>query len=193
MSTPTDLPLLLVESLADWEDWLAQHHAQASGVWLQIAKKGQGVRSVSYAEAVEGGLCYGWIDGQKKSFDETFYLQRFTPRRSNSIWSQVNVNKAMALIDSGRMQPAGLAEVEKAKANGRWQTAYAPQSAEEIPSELQAALDANPQAKAFFAQLDKVNRYAFCFRVQTAKKPETRQKRVEKFITMLNNGEKIYP
>jgi uncharacterized protein YdeI (YjbR/CyaY-like superfamily) len=193
MTAPADLPLLLVESQSAWEKWLAQNHATAKGVWLQIAKKGQGVTSVSYAEAVEGGLCYGWIDGQKKSFDEQYYLQRFTPRRPKSIWSQINVKKATQLIENGRMQPAGLAEVERAKADGRWQAAYASQSANEIPDDLQAALDAHPQAQAFFEQLNKVNRYAFCFRVQTAKKPETRRARIEKFIAMMENGESFYP
>ena len=192
-AVPSDLPLLHVTSQTDWEAWLAQNHADAPGVWLQIAKKGQGVTSVSYAEAVEGGLCYGWIDGQKRAYNEQFYLQRFTPRRPNSIWSKVNVAKATALIESGRMAPAGLAEVERAQANGRWQAAYAPQSADEIPPELQAALDAHPKAQAFFTQLDKTNRYAFCFRVQTAKKTETRRQRIAKFITMMENGEKFYP
>jgi uncharacterized protein YdeI (YjbR/CyaY-like superfamily) len=193
MAIPTDLPLLLVESQSAWEDWLGQNHAEAKGVWLQIAKKGQGVVSVSYAEAVAGGLCYGWIDGQKKAYNEQFYLQRFTPRRPNSIWSKVNVAKATELIESGRLAPSGLAEVERAKADGRWQAAYAPQSADEIPADLQTALDAHPQAQAFFAQLNKVNRYAFCFRVQTAKKPQTRQARIQKFIAMLENGEQFYP
>jgi hypothetical protein len=117
-----------VESQSAWEAWLEQNHAKSKGVWLQIAKKGQGVTSVSYAEAVESGLCYGWIDGQKKSFDETFYLQRFTPRRPKSIWSQINVDKVSQLIESGRMKPAGLAEVEQAQADGRWQAAYAPKA-----------------------------------------------------------------
>jgi uncharacterized protein YdeI (YjbR/CyaY-like superfamily) len=193
LTIPTDLPLLLVESQAAWEAWLERNHAESKGVWLQIAKKGQGVTSVSYAEAVESGLCYGWIDGQRKSFDEKYYLQRFTPRRPKSIWSQINVDKASQLIERGRMKPAGLAEVERAKADGRWQAAYAPQSAAEVPPDLQAALDAHPQAQAFFNQLNKVNRYAFCFRVQTAKKPETRRARIEKFIAMMEKGEKFYP
>ena len=193
MAIPTDLPLLLVESQSAWEDWLEQNHAEAKGIWLQIAKKGQSVTSVSYAEAVESGLCYGWIDGQKKTFDEKYYLQRFTPRRPKSIWSQANVKKVSQLIESGRMKPAGLAEVEQARADGRWQAAYAPQSADEVPADLQAALDAHPQAQAFFDQLNKVNRYAFCFRVQTAKKPETRRARIEKFITMMEKGESFYP
>jgi uncharacterized protein YdeI (YjbR/CyaY-like superfamily) len=193
MATPTDLPLLLVESLPAWEEWLAQNGADSPGVWLQIAKKGQGVTSVSYAEAVEGGLCYGWIDGQKKALDEKFYLQRFTPRRPKSVWSKINVDKVTELIEQGRMQPPGLVEIERAKADGRWQAAYAPQSANEIPEELQAALDAHPQAQAFFDQLNKVNRYAFCQRVQTAVKPETRRARIEKFIAMMENEEKFYP
>jgi uncharacterized protein YdeI (YjbR/CyaY-like superfamily) len=123
MNVPTDLPMLLFPTQAEWEAWLDAHHAEAAGVWLQIAKKGQGVTSASYAEALEVALCYGWIDGQKQRFDERFYLQRFTPRRARSIWSKVNVAKATQLIEAGRMQPAGLAEVERAKADGRWQAA----------------------------------------------------------------------
>jgi uncharacterized protein YdeI (YjbR/CyaY-like superfamily) len=193
MNVPTDLPMLLFPTQADWEAWLDAHHAEAAGVWLQIAKKGQGVTSASYAEALEVALCYGWIDGQKQRFDERFYLQRFTPRRARSIWSKVNVAKATQLIEAGRMQPAGLAEVERAKADGRWQAAYAPQSSAAVPEELQTLLDAHPQAKAFFEQLNSTNRYAFCFRVQTAKKPETRRARAEKFVAMMEAGEVFYP
>jgi uncharacterized protein YdeI (YjbR/CyaY-like superfamily) len=193
MNVPTDLPMLLFPTQADWEAWLDAHHAEAAGVWLQIAKKGQGVTSASYAEALEVALCYGWIDGQKQRFDERFYLQRFTPRRARSIWSKVNVAKATQLIEAGRMQPAGLAEVERAKADGRWQAAYAPQSSAAVPEELQTLLDAHPQAKAFFEQLNSTNRYAFCFRVQTAKKPETRRARAQKFVAMMEAGELFYP
>ena len=193
MNVPTDLPMLLFPTQADWEAWLDAHHAEAAGVWLQIAKKGQGVTSVSYAEALEVALCYGWIDGQKQRFDERFYLQRFTPRRARSIWSKVNVAKATQLIEAERMQPAGLAEVERAKADGRWQAAYAPQSSAAVPEELQTLLDAHPRAKAFFEQLNSTNRYAFCFRVQTAKKPETRRARAEKFVAMMEAGEVFYP
>jgi len=158
-----------------------------------MAKKDSGIASVTHAEALEVALCYGWIDGQRKSEDERHFLQRFTPRTARSTWSKINRDKALKLIEEGRMQPAGLAEVERARADGRWEAAYDAQSVATVPPDLQAALDANPKAAAFFAKLDSRNRYAVLFRTQGAKKPETRARRIGQFVEMLAKGEKIYP
>jgi uncharacterized protein YdeI (YjbR/CyaY-like superfamily) len=193
MKRTDDLPIILFEIWQDWEAWLKEHHATAQGAWLKLAKKGTGVSSVSYAEALEIALCYGWIDAQKASFDEQYFLQKFTPRRPGSIWSKINCDKATELIASGRMQPAGLRQIELAKANGRWDTAYEAQSKASIPPDLQSALDNNPKAKDFFNTLNSQNRYAILFRIQTAKKPETRAARIQKFVEMLENNQKIYP
>ncbi|MCI0390819.1 MAG: YdeI/OmpD-associated family protein [Acidobacteria bacterium] len=173
--------------------WLDKNHTASSGVWLRLAKKTSGIKSVSYNEAVEAALCYGWIDGQKKSYDETTWLQKFTPRGVKSIWSKINKEKATQLIESGQMKPSGLKAIENAKQNGRWDEAYDSQSGATVPSDFQTALDRNAKAKAFFATLDSLNRYAILFRIQTAKKAETRTKRIEKFILMLEKKEKIYP
>ena len=178
---------------ASWERWLKRHHAAAAGVWLRMAKKDSGIASVAHAEALEVALCYGWIDGQRKSEDERHFLQRFTPRTARSTWSKINRDKALRLIEEGRMQPAGLAEVERARADGRWEAAYDAQSVATVPPDLQAALDANPKAAAFFAKLDSRNRYAVLFRTQGAKKPETRARRIGQFVEMLAKGEKLYP
>ncbi len=177
----------------DWEIWLAEHHADTSGVWLKIAKKGTGTASVSYAAALDIALCYGCIDGQKAAFDDHYWLQRFTPRRPKSLWSRVNCDKATALIAEGRMQSAGLQQVELAKRDGRWESAYASQRTITVPDDFQRELDRNPQARDFFDTLDSSNRYAILWRIQTAKKQETRVARIEKFISMLLNGEKIHP
>ncbi|HEU5437770.1 MAG TPA: YdeI/OmpD-associated family protein [Ktedonobacterales bacterium] len=193
MSNAHDLPTLSCETQGEWEAWLATHHADTHVVWLKFAKKAAGTPSVSYAEAVESALCYGWIDGQSASLDGTHWRQRFTPRRPKSVWSRVNREKAEALIAAGRMQPAGLRQVELAKADGRWDAAYDSQSTIEVPADLQRALDVHPAAKAFFATLDSRNRYAILYRIQTAKKSETRSARIEKFVTMLAQGQKIYP
>lgn len=194
MSTIDDNPIMLFASQQDWEAWLHEHHTQPAGIWLQIAKKGAGTPSVSYAEALEIALCYGWIDGQKRSYDEKFFLQRFTPRRPKSIWSKINTEHVARLIAEGRMQPAGLREVEAAKQDGRWEAAYQSQrSLAAPPEDFQAELDKNPQARDFFATLNSVNRYAIYFRIQNAKKPETRQKRIQQFIAMLAEKKKIYP
>ena len=191
--TAAELPMKLFKSPADWEKWLANHHAKSPGLWLQLAKKDSGLRSVTYAEAVSVALCYGWIDGQRKSFDERISLQKFTPRGPRSIWSQINRDKVQALIDAGRMQPAGLAAIERARQNGQWDAAYTSPKNSSVPDDLQAALDANPKAKAFFATLKSNNRYAILFRLQTAKKAETRARRLEQFVAMLARGEKFYP
>jgi uncharacterized protein YdeI (YjbR/CyaY-like superfamily) len=190
---PDELPILPFASPAAWEEWLAAEHATAPGVWLKLAKRGSGHASVTYAEALDVALAYGWIDGQKGRFDEAWWLQRFTPRKPASRWSQVNRDKALALIAAGRMRPAGVREVERARADGRWDAAYASQRAMTVPDDLRAALDANPAANACFAALDSANRYAVLYRVQDAKKPETRARRIEKYVAMLAAGEKLRP
>ena len=188
-----ELPIRLFKTPADWSAWLAKNHAKSPGLWLRIAKVDSGVRSVTYAEALTAALCYGWIDGQKQSYDEQSWLQKFTPRGPRSLWSQINREKANALIASGQMQPAGLAAVERAKANGQWDAAYGSQKSAAMPDDLQAALDANPAARAFFLTLNSANRYAILFRLQTAKKPETRARRLAQFVDMLARHEKLYP
>ena len=185
------LPVRHFRNAAAWEAWLATHHASA-GIWLKIAKKDAGIASVTYAEALDVALWHGWIDGLKKSMDAQFFLHRFTPRKPKSLWSKINTAKAEALVAAGRMREGGLHEIEAAKADGRWETAYHGASKMEVPPELAAALAKSRKAKAFFDTLDKANRYAFCWRVHTAVKPETRRARVEKFIAMLARGEKIH-
>ena len=193
LNSVTDLPILPFERQKDWAVWLAKNHATSTGLWLKLARKASGIQSVTYDEALEVALCYGWIDGQRKSHDETSFLQRFTPRGPKSIWSKINTEKAQRLIESGRMKPAGLKAIESAKQDGRWDAAYAPQSKAAVPDDLQAELDRNAKAKAFFATLDSRNRYAILHRIHTAKKAETRAKRIEQFIRMLEKKEKIYP
>ena len=192
MASP-DLPIEHFADPAAWERWL-ERHPQSSGVWLKIAKKDAGIPSVTYADALDVALCHGWIDGQKKGFDAQFFLQRFTPRRARSTWSKINVAKIDTLSAAGRMRPAGLREVEAAKADGRWDAAYDGARSMDVPPELAKALALarNRKAKAFFDTLDKTNRYAVCWRVQTAVKPETKQARVEKLVAMLARGEKIH-
>jgi len=187
------LPELHFKNQKAWAAWLDKHHAKSPGVWLKLAKKGSEIPSVSYSEALEEALRYGWIDGQKQAYDESFWLQRFTPRGPRSIWSKVNRDKVEELIRSGRMKPAGLAAVERAKQKGQWEAAYDSQSRASVPGDFQAALDRNPKAKAFFATLNSANRYAVLWRIQTAKKAETRDKRIEQFIGMLERGEKLHP
>lgn len=180
-------------SQAEWARWLARHHAGSAGVWVRHAKKGAPEPSVSYPEALEVALCFGWIDGQKKSAGVEYWLQRWTPRTAKSIWSQVNREKALKYIEEGRMQPSGLAEVERARKDGRWDAAYASVSTATVPPDLQAAFDANPAAEAFFATLNSQNRYAVLFRIHTAKKPETRARRVAQFVEMLARRETVHP
>ena len=175
-----------------WTDWLHTNHA-TSGLWIRLAKKASARRSVSYAEAVEVALCYGWIDGQSKSDDETSWLQKFTPRRRGSIWSKINREKAERLIGEGRMQALGLAEVDRAKQYGRWDAAYDSPGSTTVPEDFQTALKSSPQASAFFCTLNSRNRFAILFRIQTAKKPATRARRIEQFIRMLESHEKLYP
>jgi uncharacterized protein YdeI (YjbR/CyaY-like superfamily) len=188
---PTDLPIRHFRDAAAWEKWLAAHRA-GKGLWLKIARKDAGVASVTYAEALDAALCHGWIDGLKRTCDERFFLQRFTPRRPKGLWSKINIGHVERLLAAGRMQPGGLREVEAAKADGRWQAAYDSATAMQVPEELAAALAKNRKARAFFDKLDRTNRYAFCWRVQTAKKPETRAARVVTFVEMLGRGEKIH-
>ena len=191
MSIPDDLPTKHFKNQKAWEKWLVAN-AEGKGIWLQIAKKDSGIASVNYAEALEIALCHGWIDGQKRGLDGQFFLQRFTPRRPRSLWSKINIAHVERLIAAGRMQPGGMREVEAAKADGRWDVAYQSFSGMEVPAELAEALKKNKKAKAFFDQLDKTNRYSFCWRVHTAKKAETRLARAEKFVGMLARGEKIH-
>lgn len=175
-----------------FEAWLRKSHASSDGVWLLIAKAGAQEPTVTYPHAVEIALCYGWIDGQKKALDEHHWLQRFTPRRARSLWSKVNREKAEALIKSGRMQPSGMAEIVRAKSDGGWDAAYDGARTAVVPPDLQAALDARPEARTFFAQLDGANRYAVLWRIQTAKRSETRSRRIEMLVEMLGRGEKIH-
>ncbi len=193
MPNPNDLPVLVLADSSSWSDWLEQNHATSAGVWLSFAKKGSGSVSLNYAQALEIALCYGWIDGQKKAYDALAWLQRFTPRRAKSIWSKINREKALQLIEQGQMKPAGFAAIEVAKKNGQWEAAYDPQSKASVPEDLQAELDHSPTARAFFATLNSTNRYAILFRVQTAKKPETRLKLIRQLVKMLEKGQKIYP
>jgi uncharacterized protein YdeI (YjbR/CyaY-like superfamily) len=191
--TSTDSPVVSFADQAAWRAWLAAHHDEPDGVWLKIAKKGTDVESVDYPQALDVALCFGWIDGQKKGLDETHWLQRFTPRRSRSIWSKINRAKAEALVAAGEMQPAGLAEIERAKADGRWEAAYDGQRTSTVPDDLAAALAANAVARDFFATLDSRNRYAILHRLQRPKKPETRARLLAQFVEMLTEHRTIYP
>lgn len=192
METYKDLPVLFFENETDWATWLEQHHAEPTGVWLKFAKKGSGITSLNYAGALDESLCYGWIDGQSKSIDETYYLQKFTPRRAKSIWSKRNVGKIAELTEQGRMKPSGQAAVEAAKQDGRWDQAYDGPKNITVPPDFQAMLDSNPKAKEFYKTLNKTNTYAILWSIQTAKKPETRQNRMEKFLAMLLEGKKVH-
>ena len=187
-----DLPILPFKDAAAWAKWLKQNHAKAAGLWLKLAKKSD-KPALTYAQALDEALCWGWIDGQKKSFDEAWWLQKFTPRGPRSVWSKINRDKVQALITAERMQPAGLAAIEAARANGQWAAAYDSQRTAMLPEDLQAELDRHPQAKAFFATLNSANRYAITYRLQNAKKPETRARRLAQFIAMLEKGEKLHP
>ncbi|HYK09578.1 MAG TPA: YdeI/OmpD-associated family protein [Gemmatimonadales bacterium] len=190
---PTDYPIKLFKDQKSWESWLARHGAKKPGLWLRIAKKDSGLKSVNYAEALDVALCHGWIDGQKLPENERTWLQKFTPRRAKSMWSKINIEKTKALIAQGRMRPAGRAEIERAKADGRWKAAYQPQRSNRIHPELGRALAKHPKAKAFFATLNRRNRFVIHFRITTAKKPETRAKRIADFIARLARGEAPYP
>ena len=192
MAGRTELPVIAFKSSKELERWLRVNHAKSDGIWLKFARKDSGVDSVTYLEALDVALCYGWIDGQTKPFDAGSWLQRFTPRRARSRWSRRNTEKAEALIAAGRMAPAGLAQVKAAQADGRWAAAYDRQSQATVPPELEKALRANAKAQSFFATLNGVNRYALLYRIQVAKKPETKERLAAKFVAMLARGEKIH-
>ena len=191
--TKPDVPIQLFPRQEDWEAWLDQHHATSPGLWLRLAKKGADLQSLSYAEALDVALCYGWIDGQKKGLDDSSWLQKLTPRKPKSLWSKINREKVAALTQAGRMKPAGIAAVESAKQDGRWDAAYDSPGGATVPEDFQAELDRNPKARAFYDTLEKRNTYAILWRIQTAKKPETRARRIRDFLAMLERGEKIHP
>ena len=189
----SDLPVLGFADAAAWESWLARQHASSPGVWLKIAKKGSAATGVSYPEALEVALCYGWIDGQKGALDDEYWLQRFTPRKPGSRWSKINTEKAAELIEAGRMRPAGMREVKLARDDGRWDAAYAGQRSMGVPEDLERELAGNEVARAFFATLSGVNRYAILYRIADARRPETRARRIAKYVAMLAAHETIYP
>jgi uncharacterized protein YdeI (YjbR/CyaY-like superfamily) len=188
-----DLPVLGFEDSAAFQAWLAGQHAVSAGIWLKIPRKGSAVAGVSYPEALEVALCFGWIDGQKARLDDDYWLQRFTPRQPGSRWSKINTGKAAELIEAGRMRPAGLREVERARADGRWDAAYAGQRTMTVPPDLERALAGNDAARAFFATLSGANRYAVLYRIADAKRPATRARRIEKYVAMLAAHETIHP
>jgi uncharacterized protein YdeI (YjbR/CyaY-like superfamily) len=188
-----DLPIVSFTSAEAWAGWLGEQHAASGGVWLKIAKAGSGLPTVTYSEALDAALCFGWIDGQKGRFDDSSWLQRFGPRTPRSRWSKINRDRAEALIAGGQMRPAGLRAIEQAKADGRWDAAYDSSRTAAVPEDLERELAGNAAAREFFATLNSQNRYAILYRIQEAKKPETRARRIEKFVAMLANGEKIYP
>ena len=191
---PVELEMLTVADAAAWRAWLAEHHGDSEGVWLVLAKKGaREPTGLTYERALEEALCYGWIDGQVRGGDERTYRQRFTPRRSRSSWSKRNVELAGRLISEGRMRPAGLAQIERAKQDGRWEAAYPGPAQMQVPQDLAAALEADPAARAMFQGLSSQNRYAILYRVETAKRPETRRRRIEQFVAMLARGETVHP
>jgi len=183
----------LFKNQSAWSAWLEKNHRGSSGIWLRLAKKNSELQSVTYAQALEAALCYGWIDGHKRPESEQAWLQRFCPRSAKSIWSKINREKALALIQNQRMMPAGHEAIAQAKTNGRWDSAYDSPSRAVVADDFQASLKASPKAKSFFETLDRANRYAILFRIQTAKKPETRARNIQKFIVMLERGEKIHP
>jgi uncharacterized protein YdeI (YjbR/CyaY-like superfamily) len=190
---PDDLPVVGFADQGEWEGWLAQQHAVSDGVWLKIPRKDSGAPGISYAAALAVALCYGWIDGQKGRLDDDYWLQRFTRRKPGSRWSKINTDKAAELIEAGLMQPAGLREVELARTDGRWEAAYAGQRAMGVPDDLAAELSRNEAARAFFATLSGANRYAILYRIGDAKRPETRAKRIAKYVAMLAAHETIHP
>jgi uncharacterized protein YdeI (YjbR/CyaY-like superfamily) len=192
MEAGDGLPQLSFASAADWEAWMEANHDSSEGVWLKLAKKGRGIPSVTLAEALDVCLCFGWIDGLRRALDDDYYLQRYTPRRPRSKWSKINVEKVEALTAAGRMRPAGLAEVERAKADGRWDAAYESPKRIGVPDDLERELAARPAAREFFEGLDSRNRYAILYGLNDAKRPETRARRLAKFVAMLEAGERLY-
>ena len=188
-----EMAVLLFEAADAWDKWLARNSGESHGVWLRLAKKSSSIRSLTYAEALDAALCHGWIDGQKRPESSEAYLTKFTPRGKRSIWSKINCQKAEALVKSGRMRAAGVAEIERAKLDGRWGRAYDSPSNAVVPEDFQAALDKHPRATKFFLTLERRNSYAILFRIQTVKKAETRARKIEEFVAMLKRGEKIHP
>jgi len=188
----SDLQIIAFKSPKKWADWLAKNHSKSSGVWIQFFKKDSGVKSITHSEALDEALCHGWIDGQANKHDEKSWLQKFTPRRSKSIWSKRNIEHTTRLIEAGKMKPSGLKEIEKAKTDGRWERAYDSPSAMQVPEDLLKHLSKNKKAKAFFETLNKTNVYSITWRLQTAKKPETREKRLTAIMEMLRNGKKFH-
>jgi uncharacterized protein YdeI (YjbR/CyaY-like superfamily) len=189
----SELPILSFSSSREWEAWLGEHHESSGPVYVKIAKKGSGIESITQPEAVEVALCWGWIDSQGRRLDDEYWLLRLSRRTARSKWSKINTERASKLIDEGAMQPPGLREVERAKADGRWDAAYDSPRTATVPDDLRQALDRDPAARAFFAELDGANRYAILHRIQDAKRPETRVRRIEKFVAMLSEGKKIHP
>ena len=189
-ATPSDYPVLLFERQSAWARWLERHHVTARGVWLRFGRKGAGLRTISYDEALDVALCYGWIDGQARGFDAESWLQRFTPRGARSVWSKRNREHVARLIATGAMRPAGLAAVEAAKADGRWERAYDSPASATVPHDFQAALDRVAGAQAFFDTLTRSQRYSILYAIQTAVKPETRARRIAHYVTMLRKKEK---
>jgi uncharacterized protein YdeI (YjbR/CyaY-like superfamily) len=187
-----NLPIIHFESQEDWEAWLEENCETSGGIWIKLAKRDSEIESVSRQEALDIAICYGWIDGQAASFDDNFWMQRYTQRRPKSKWSKINCQKATELMALGKMKARGLEEVESAKRDGRWDKAYDSQRTMTVPDDLQKKLDENPRASEFFANLDSKNRYAILYRIHDAKKPETRARRIEKFVAMLNEGKKIH-
>lgn len=192
MDTPKDLPVIAFVSPQKWDNWLAKNHTLSNGIWMRIYKKASGKPSLTYAEALDEALCYGWIDGQKKSYDELSWIQRFTPRRARSEWSKINTGHVERLVQAGKMKPAGAKVVEAAKQDGRWDKAYHSSRTMTFPEDFLAALEKNKKAKAFFQTLNKSNLYAMAYRLQTAKRSETRQKRMKLFLDMLNKGQTFH-
>lgn len=183
---------ILFSTDKDWEVWLSQHYTQVDGVWMKVAKKGAGAKSIAIGDALDIALCYGWIDGQRRAYDDTYYLQKYTPRRPKSLWSKVNIAKVEALIAAGRMQAPGFAAIEAAKTDGRWEAAYASQRTATMPPELETALNKSPGAKAFYDTLNKTNKYAIIWRLLTAKTEKTKGARLEKMIAMLEEGKTFH-
>lgn len=188
----TDFPIITFRKTEEFESWLSSHHSESDGVWLRIFKKGAEEKGISRNEALDEALCYGWIDGQAKKMDDQSYLQKFTPRRPGSLWSKRNTEHIKRLTDLGKMKPAGVREVDKAKADSRWEQAYDPPSEMEIPDDFMQKLSTIPEAKSFFESLNKTNKYAITWRLQTARKPETRQRRMKKILDMLLRKEKFH-
>ena len=193
MATKKELARRAFSTTDAWAKWLEENHASSPGLWIKFAKKGSSARSITYAQALDVALAWGWIDCQKAALDESWWLQKFCARGPRSIWSEINRNKALAMIESGAMKPSGLLAIERAKKAGLWDSAYAPQSKATVPADLEAALAKNARASKFFATLDSANRYAILFRVHNAKKAETRAARIDKFVAMLAKGEKLHP